>query len=40
MAVRLSNRDYLWSYIGVFLSLFANIIMVTFIMYYIDGDNY
>jgi O-antigen/teichoic acid export membrane protein len=38
--MKLSNKDYLWSYIGVFLSLFANIIMVPFIMYFLDGDNY
>ena len=38
--MKLSNRDYLWSYIGVFLSLFANIIMVPFIMYFLDGDHY
>lgn len=38
--MKLSNRDYLWSYIGVFLSLSANIIMVPFIMYYLDGDHY
>ncbi len=40
MSVKLSNKDYLWSYIGVFLSLFANIIMVPFIMYFLDGDHY
>ena len=40
MAVKLSNKDYLWSYIGVFLSLSANIIMVPFIMYFLDGDHY
>ena len=40
MAVKLSNRDYLWSYIGVFLSLTANLIMVPFVMHYLDGDHY
>lgn len=40
MSVKLSNKDYLWSYIGVFLSLFANIIIVPFIMHYLDGNHY
>lgn len=40
MGVKLSNRDYLWSYIGVILSLGSNLLMVPFIMYYLDGDHY
>lgn len=38
--MKLTNRDYLWSYIGVFLSLFANIIMTPFVMYFLDGDSF
>lgn len=40
MPVKLNSKDYLWSYIGIFLSLFANIIMVPFVMHYLDGDQY
>lgn len=40
MGVKLSNKDYLWSYIGVILSLSANIIIVPIVMYYLDGDHY
>ena len=40
MSVKLSKKDYIWSYIGVILSLSANIIMVPVIMHYLDGDHY
>ncbi len=38
--MKLSNKDYFWSYIGVFLSLSANLIMIPFVMHYLDGDHY
>ena len=40
MAVKLTGKDYTWSYIGVFLSLFANVIMTPFIIYFLNGDQY
>lgn len=40
MNVRLSNKDYIWSYVGVFLSLFGNVIMTPFVMYFLDGAQY
>lgn len=40
MNVRLSNKDYIWSYIGVFLSLFGSVIMTPFVIYYLDGNQY
>lgn len=40
MAVRLTNRDYIWSYIGVFLSLFSSVIMTPFVVYFLDGEQY
>lgn len=40
MAVKLTNKDYIWSYIGVFLSLFSSIIMTPFVVYFLDGDQY
>ena len=38
--MKLTNKDYLWSYIGVFLSLFANVVMAPFVMYYLDPDSF
>lgn len=40
MAVRLSKKDYIWSYIGIFLSLFSSIIMTPFVVYFLDGEQY
>ena len=40
MAVELRNRDYIWSYVGVILSLFANVVMTPFVIYFLDGDMY
>ena len=40
MIIQLSKKDYFWSYLGVFLSLFAHIIMTPFIIYYLDGNQY
>lgn len=40
MAVKLTNKDYIWSYIGVFLSLFSSVIMTPFVVYFLDGDQY
>lgn len=40
MAVKLNNKDYIWSYIGVFVSVGANVMMLPFILYYLDGDMY
>lgn len=38
MSVRLSNRDYIWSYAGVILSLCGSIIMTPFVLYFLDSD--
>ena len=40
MAVKLNNKDYIWSYIGVFVSLGANIVLLPFMLYYLSGDMY
>lgn len=40
MAVKLNNKDYIWSYIGVFVSVGANVVMLPFILYYLSGDMY
>ncbi|MCI6709812.1 MAG: hypothetical protein MR568_23295, partial [Eisenbergiella massiliensis] len=40
MSVKLTNKDYIWSYIGVFLSLFSSIIMTPFVVYFLDGEQY
>lgn len=40
MSIKLTNRDYIWSYIGVFLSLFSSVIMTPFVVYFLDGDQY
>ena len=38
--MQLRKKDYLWSYIGFFLSLVANIILTPFIMYFLDDDSF
>jgi O-antigen/teichoic acid export membrane protein len=40
MNVELSNRDYIWSYLGVFLSLVSNIVITPFVMYFLDSDSF
>lgn len=40
MAVRLNNKDYIWSYIGVFFSVCSNIILLPFILHYLSSDMY
>ena len=40
MAVKLNNKDYIWSYIGVFVNLSANIVLLPFMLYYLSGDMY
>ena len=40
MSVKLKNKDYIWSYIGVFVSLGANVVMLPFMLYYLSGDMY
>lgn len=38
MKVKLTGKDILWSYIGTFLSMGANIIILPFLMYYLDEN--
>lgn len=38
--MKLNKKDYLWSYIGVFMSVGASAIMLPFILYYLSGDEY
>ena len=40
MAMKLTKKDYIWSYIGVFLSLFGSVAMTPFVVYYLDGEKY
>lgn len=40
MTVKLNNKDYIWSYVGVFVSVGANMVMLPFILYYLSGDMY
>lgn len=40
MAIHLSKKDYIWSYIGVFLSLFGSIILTPFVVYFLDSEIY
>lgn len=38
MNIKVSNRDIIWSYLGTFMSLFANVITLPFIIFFLDGD--
>lgn len=38
MKINLSNKDIIWSYIGTFMSMFANIIMIPIMVYFLDSD--
>ncbi len=36
--IKLSNRDYIWSYVGVFMSLCSNLLMTPILVYFFDGE--
>ena len=38
MKVKLSRKDIIWSYIGTFVTMGANVIMLPFLMYFLDAD--
>lgn len=38
MKIHLSQKDILWSYIGTVLSMAANLLMLPFLVYYLDED--
>lgn len=38
MAIKLNNKDYIWSYIGTILSVCSSIIMTPFVIHYLDGE--
>lgn len=38
MRINLTSGDIIWSYVGTVLSMGANLIMLPFLMYYLDGD--
>lgn len=38
MKIEVTKKDVIWSYIGTFISLCSNIIMIPFIMYYLNED--
>lgn len=38
MAVELDNKDYIWSYIGIALSLASYVIMLPFVMFFLDAE--
>ena len=40
MSVKLNNKDYIWSYIGVFMSVGASAIMLPFVLYFLSDDMY
>ena len=40
MKIKLTKRDYIWSYVGVFFSVCSYIIMTPFALYYLEADMY
>lgn len=40
MSVKLNNKDYIWSYIGVFMSVGASAIILPFVLHFLDEDMY
>ena len=38
MKVKLSKQDIIWSYVGTFVTMGANVIMLPFLMYFLDSD--
>lgn len=40
MKVKLTNWDIIWSYVGVIMSMGANLILLPFLLYYLDTDMY
>ena len=40
MSVKLNSKDYIWSYIGVFVSVGSSAVMLPFILYFLDEDMY
>lgn len=38
MKINITKKDVIWSYIGTFISLGSNLIILPFIMYFLDGD--
>ena len=40
MAVRLTNKDYIWSYIGVFVSVGSSAVMLPFVLHFLSEDMY
>ncbi|WP_298034588.1 O-unit flippase-like protein [uncultured Dysosmobacter sp.] len=40
MSVRLNSKDYIWSYIGVFVSVGSGAVMLPFVLHYLSEDMY
>ena len=40
MTIKLTKKDYIWNYVGVFLSLFGQIILTPFVVYFLNGEYY
>lgn len=38
MEIKLTNKDIIWSYIGTIVSMGSNLLMLPFIVYYLDAD--
>ena len=38
MKIKLSSKDIVWSYIGTIISMGANLLMLPFLMYFLDED--
>ena len=38
MKISLTKKDVIWSYIGTIISMGSNLIMLPFLMYFLDSD--
>lgn len=38
MEIKVSKKDLMWSYIGTFMSIASNILLLPFLVYYLDAD--
>lgn len=40
MSIKLSGKDYIWSYMGIFFSVCSYVIMTPFVLYFLDSNMY
>lgn len=38
MSIKVTNKDIIWNYIGIIMSMFSNLLLLPFMVYFIDGD--